>query len=183
MQYFYSLLSILVLLKACPATTLTLLPPSKPTLSLNSTPSNLTLRPLSLSEEGFECNPHGPFPTFGYSSCSRAFPALPSAKGLHIFHRGGTADIYRLPYTSVIEDCQILIDLEDHLRDEVGAWYENYQRALQILYGCVLSHNIGGSGLVGRNNRIRVSLGYRDPGASGDDSLTISDISGNVTDA
>ena len=178
MRYFYRLLSILVLLKACPATALTLLPPSKPTLSLNSTPSNLTSRPLSMSETGFECNPHGPFPGFGYMSCPRVLPALPSASELHVFHRGGTADMYRLPYISIIDDCQILIDLEDDLREEVGIWYENFQKALQIVVGCVLSHNIGGSGLVGQHDRIRVSVGYRDPGASGDDSVTMSNIPG-----
>lgn len=161
MQYFYSLLSILVLFKACPATTLTPLPPSKPTLSSKPAPSNLTSRPLSLSEEGFECDPHGRFPNFGYWSCSRALPALPSARESHLFHRVGVRDMYRLPYKSVNEDCEILVDLEDDLREEVGTWFEIYQKALQIMYGCVLRYSVGGYGLVGQDNHLRVSVGYR----------------------
>ena len=91
--------------------------------------------------------------------------------------------MYRLPYTSVNVDCQTLVDLEDDLTEEVGVWFENYQKALLIIYGCVLSYDIGGYGLVGQNDRIRVSVGYRYPVASGDDSLTKSNIPGNVTDA
>ena len=91
--------------------------------------------------------------------------------------------MYRLPYLTVNEDCQILIDFEDGFQEEVGVWFENYQKAVEIVYNCVLSHNIGGYGLVGQHSRMRISVGYRHPGASGNDSLTISKISGNVVDA
>ena len=184
MQYFYNLLSILLLLKECAATTLTLLPPSKPTSSLNSThTSSLTSRPLSLSAQGHDCNPHDFGPQLAYSNCCRALSILPGWHAIGLFHREGTDDNYRLPYASVYKDYEIVVDFTNHLNEELGEWLENYLRAFEIIHTCVRTGAVGGNGLVRQHDRIRVSVGYRYLVASGNDSLNISNISGDVTDA
>ena len=92
-------------------------------------------------------------------------------------------DNYRLPYASVYKDCEIVVDFINDLNEELGEWLENNLRAFEIIHTCVRTEAVGGNGLVGQHNCIRVSVAYRIPVASGNDSLTISNISGDVTDA
>lgn len=80
-------------------------------------------------------------------------------------------DDYRLPHASVYNDCEILVDFTNDLNEELGEWLENYLKAFEIIHTCVRTKAVGGTGLVGLRNRIRISVGYRYPVASGNDSL------------
>ena len=109
--------------------------------------------------------------------------ALPSSVQIGVFHRGAKGDIYSLPTTSVFEACGILVDFADGLREEEGRWSDVIIKTLEIIHACVGLEGVGGNGLVGEHERIRVSVLYRYQGARGDDSLTIPYISRNQTDA
>ena len=92
-------------------------------------------------------------------------------------------DNYRLPYASVHKNCEIVVDFTNDLNEELGEWLENYFRALETFHTFVRTEAVGGNGLVGQHNRIRVSVEYQYPVATGNGSLPISNISGNVIDA
>lgn len=183
MPWFYSLLFI-VLLKECPATSLTHLPPSKSISSFDSTlPSNLTSQASSLGREGWDCDPHDLAPNLNFPNCLLATMALPSSAQIGQFHRGAMWNIYSLPSTSVSEDCGILVDFANGVREEEGRWSDVLLKTLEIIHACVGREGVGGNGLVGEHERIRVSVRYRYQGAGGDDSLTIPYVLRNYTDA
>ena len=66
--------------------------------------------------------------------------------------------IYRLPFTKSSVDCAVSVDFVDDIRVEVARWNDIYLKALEIVFGCVFGHGVGGYGLVGQHNRIRVSV-------------------------
>ena len=162
MPYFYGLLFILVLLNKCPATSLIFRQPSKSSSSVNSTPpSNLTSRPLSLSVDEWECDPWDSTPHLDRASCLHAIQMMPRLSEIGLFHEGGAEEnIYRLPFTKVSENCLVLVYFVDDLRIEAGRWNDVYLKALMIVLGCVFGHGVGGFGLVGQHDRIRVSVRY-----------------------
>ena len=86
---------------------------------------------------------------------------MPVLSEIGLFHEGGAIEnIYRLPFKKVSEDCVILVDFIDDLRVEAGRWNDIYLMALEVDFGCVLAHGVGGFGLVGQHDRIRVSVRY-----------------------
>lgn len=162
MPHFYGLLFILVLLRESPATSLTLRQPSGPTSSVNSTPpSNLTSRPLSLSLNEWDCAPFGVTPTLDFPNCLHATSSMPASSAIGLFHRSGaTESKYRLPFTRSSVDCEVSVDFVDDVRVEVARWKDVSLKALEIVFGCVFGHGVGGYGLVGRHQRIMVSVRY-----------------------
>ena len=69
-------------------------------------------------------------------------------------------DMYRLPFTRVYEDCKVLAEFVDHLTEEEASWNDIHLKALEIVFDCVQSVGVGGVGLVGQLDRIRVSVQY-----------------------
>lgn len=162
MPNFYGLLFILVLLEICPATCLTLRQPSESTSSVNSTPpSNLTSRPLSVSTDQWDCDSWDETPNLDFVNCLRATTTMPTLSEIGLFHSGGaTENIYRLPFTKASENCMVSVDFVDDLRVEAGRWEDVYLKTLEVVFGCVYGHEVGGFGLVGQHDRIRVSVRY-----------------------
>ena len=65
---------------------------------------------------------------------------------------------YTLPFIKSSVDCVVSVEFVDHVRAEVARWSDVYRKALEIVFGCVFGHGIGGYGLVGRHDRIVVSV-------------------------
>ena len=162
MPHFYGLLFILVLLKQCLATSVTLRQPSQPTSSVDFTrPSNLTSQPLSLSMDEWDCDPWDVTPNLDFRNCLHATATMPAMREIGQFHRGGaTENIYRLPFMKASETCEIWVDFVDDVRVEAGRWSEVYLKTLEIVFGCVYGRGVGGYGLVGQHDRIQVSVRY-----------------------
>ncbi len=90
---------------------------------------------------------------------------------------------YRLPVTKVYGDCEVYVDFVDGWREEESRWGDIFVKLLEIVLECVYSEAVGGFGLVGQHDRIRVSIQYHYQVARGNDSVSIPYNSGNRTDA
>ena len=169
MPHFYGLLFILVFLKNCLATSLILRQPSKSTSSFNVTrPLNLTSQPLSLRQREWNCTPFDAIPNLDFPNCLHAMSSMPSTSAMGLFHSGGAMEsTYRLPFTKSSVDCTVYVDFVDDIRAEVARWSDVYLKALEVVFGCVFGHGIGGYGLVGRHDRIVVSVRHHPEVAKG----------------
>ena len=94
---------------------------------------------------------------------------MPVLSELGLFHRDKSPEnIYKLPFTKTSVDCTILVNFVDDLRFEAARWSDVYHKALDIVFGCVFGHEVGGYGLVGVSKGIVVSVQYLPGVAKGD---------------
>ena len=170
MPHFCGLLFTLFFLKRCLATSLTLRQLPKSNSSVKYTlPSNLTSQPLSLSPDEWECAPFDVIPNLDFLDCFHAMSSMPVLSELGLFHRDKSPEnIYKLPFTKTSVDCAILVNFVDDLRFEAARWSDVYHKALDIVFGCVFGHEVGGYGLVGVSKGIVVSVQYLPGVAKGD---------------
>ena len=170
MPHFCGLLFTLYFLKNCLSTSLTLrqLPTSNSSVKY-TLPSNLTSQPLSLSPDEWECAPFDVMPNLDFLDCFHAMSSMPVLSEVGLFHRDKSPEnIYKLPFTKTSVDCAIFVNFVDDLRFEAARWSDVYNKALDIVFGCVFGHEVGGYGLVGVSNGIVVSVQYLPGVAKGD---------------
>ena len=111
-----------------------------------------------------------------YQDCNAALGFLPDTQKLGLFHTGGVADEFRLPFNAIVRTCEIKVHLVAFWEGRViGTWTEIRATAAMVADECYHGHGMeytGGETLLGRN--ILISLVRADSSiVSGLDNATI----------
>ena len=116
--------------------------------------SSVAADPVCYSQEHIALHPTT-------QDCLRAQEGLPSGTRNSVFHRGGPADGFRLPYFHSFDTCTIVVDFERDMPD-VCSWNIISLSTRTTVYSCSVGRlseaKTGGYTHVGLVRRIRIRL-------------------------
>ena len=140
-------------------------------VSLPSLISNVSLSPLSVTIGCYAQNPPSEpqLTSVKYVECKQAIRNVPmgeKALAPLSFSREPDAG-FTVPYKWAYGDCTIEIDVLREGEEESSTFAAIFKRAFDIAVNCVIKPpNLGGRGLVGRNERLKVTISGPDPEVS-----------------
>ena len=97
--------------------------------------------------------------------CAAVMRAFPSTPDIEMFHTGGNADIYQLPWFERHRDCEMIVEMiNPQITLERSSWLEIGLAAMELNTACLDTEakGVGGQTLTGNDDRIKITLrGYK----------------------
>ena len=131
-----------------------------------TTDSNLTGIPASNEKTDFEyrCNNkprRGPDRRPPAADCVLSIGRLPDEGTEELFHVGGDANIYQLPWILRTFDCRLTVDIDRYFIADTYTWLGVKEAALYLTYACqspTYPSRTGGWTMTGKLGRINITL-------------------------
>lgn len=131
-----------------------------------TTDRTLTFIPASNEKTDLEyrCNKqpiHGPDRRPPAEDCALSIGRLPDEGTEELFHVGGDAGIYRLPWILTTFDCRLTVDIDRFFIADTYTWLGVKEAALYLTYACrspTDPSRTGGWTMIGKLGRINISL-------------------------
>ena len=128
--------------------------------------STLTVIPASneKTDSEYRCNKQpirGPDRRPPAADCALSIGRLPDEETEELFHVGGDAGIYRLPWILTTFDCRLTVDIDRFFLADTYTWLGVKEAALYLTYACQSpkeSARTGGWTMTGKLGRINISL-------------------------
>ncbi|KAK0508481.1 hypothetical protein JMJ35_008757 [Cladonia borealis] len=131
-----------------------------------TTDSTLTFIPASneKTDSEYRCNEqpiHGPDRRPLAADCVLSIGRLPDEDTEELFHVGGDAGIYQLPWILTTFDCRLTVDIDRFFIADTYTWLGVKEAALYLTYACrdpIYPSRTGGWTMIGKLGRINISL-------------------------
>ena len=131
-----------------------------------TTDSTLIVIPASneKTKSEYRCNKQpirGPDRRPPAADCALSIGRLPDEETEELFHVGGDAGIYQLPWILTTFDCRLTVDIDRFFIADTYTWLGVKEAALYLTYACQSpkdSSRTGGWTMTGKLGRINISL-------------------------